>query len=71
MGSMNLFQMVNCFLSFLLITVKNNKTTGVKNENAEGIKLKYPSPISPEENMLQVRKALERPGFRISGGHGS
>lgn len=27
MGSMNLFQMVNYFLSFLLIIVKNKKTT--------------------------------------------
>lgn len=33
-GGTNLFQMVNYFLSFLLIIVKNNKTTGVKNENA-------------------------------------
>lgn len=32
MGSMNLFQMVNYFLSFLLIIVKNNKAMGVKNE---------------------------------------
>lgn len=49
---MNLFQMVNYFLSLLLIIVKNSKTTGVKNENTEGIKLKYPAPISPKRNML-------------------
>lgn len=46
MGSMSLFQMVNYFVSFLLIIVKNNKTTRVKNENAEGINLKYPASIS-------------------------
>lgn len=40
MGSMNLFQMVNYFLSFFLIIVKHNKTTGLKNEKAEGIQLK-------------------------------
>lgn len=28
-------QMVNYILSFLLIIVKNNKTTGVKNEKVE------------------------------------
>lgn len=44
-GGMNLFQMVNDFLSFLLIIVKNNKITGVKNENAGGIKVKYPAPL--------------------------
>lgn len=46
-GSRNMSQMVNCILSFLLIIVKNNKTTGVKNEKVEWIKLKYPAPISP------------------------
>lgn len=45
-GSRNMSQMVNCILSFLLIIVKNNKTTGVKNEKVEWIKLKYPAPIS-------------------------
>jgi hypothetical protein len=35
MGSMNLFQMVNYSLSFLLKIVKNKKTTGVKNESAD------------------------------------
>lgn len=56
MGSMNQFQMVNYFFSFLLIIVKNNKTTSVKNENAEGIKLKYPAPVSPTRNMLKLCK---------------
>lgn len=60
MGSMNLFQMVNCFLSFLLITVKNNKTTGVKNENADGIKLEFCTHFSKREHVEVVRKALRR-----------
>lgn len=49
MGSRNMSQMVNYILSFLLIIVKNNKTTGVKNETVEWIKLKYPAPISPKK----------------------
>ena len=50
-GSRNMSQMVNCILSFLLIIVKNNKTTGVKNEKVEWIKLKYPAPISPQKRL--------------------
>lgn len=68
MGSMNLFQMVNCSLSFLLIIVKNNKTTGVKNENAERIKLKYPEPISPKRTHGSCAESLNIPGFRTGGG---
>lgn len=57
MGSMNLFQMVNFFLSFLLIIVKNNKTTGVKNENAEENKLKNPVSLPNKEQVEVVQTA--------------
>lgn len=57
MGSRNMSQMVNYILSFLLIIVKNNKATGVKNEKAEWIKLKYPAPTAPKKNKLELHQS--------------
>lgn len=66
MGSMNLFQVVNYFLSFLLIIVKNNMTSGMKNEDAEWIQVSYT--YFPKKNRLKLY-TLKILDFKTSGGY--